>query len=186
MRLFRTDVWASPDAEGICGSHALEVAHMHRLSAAGAALVASALVAVAFATRMSGADTPTSAQPASVQQPAGEAPAWKDGLKQLRADGYRLVLHVTPNRAPSAIRVSVAIMRGGRPVRADRVRLTVTMLDMPMAGLTRTLGQTGPGRWDSGASNLAFGMAGRWGLRLDVTPRNARPFSVGVTDRVRD
>jgi hypothetical protein len=153
--------------------------HIDRLSVGVAVLMVTGLVTVAFATRSSGAAEPT---PAASAQPA--PPVSTDGTKLLRAGEYRLTLHVSPNEAPSVVRVRVAITRAGKPVRAARVLLTLTMLDMEMRGLTRTLRQTSSGRWDSGVSNLAFGMAGRWGLRLDVKPLHARRFSVAAVDRV--
>ena len=160
------------------------VGHIHRVSVAGAVLLVSGLVSVALATRTFGADRPTSASSPRLLAAAGTPSASNPGLKLVRAGGYLLTLHVTPNRAPNAVRVRVAITRRGEPVQAAHVRLTVTMLDMPMAGISRTLQQTGPGRWDSGIGNLAFGMTGRWGLRLEVTPDHARRFTIGVVDRV--
>jgi hypothetical protein len=141
-------------------------------------LLVSALVGVAFATRTFGADEPAAA--------AGPAPAaaTAPAVRLVRAGEYRLTLLVTPNRAPSAVLVRVAITRLGKPVEAARVRLTVTMLDMHMTGPTQTLRQASPGRWDSGAAGLAFGMTGRWGLRLEVSPRHAKQFAVAVVDRV--
>jgi hypothetical protein len=170
------DLWPIPMPDARRDRTLLRVGHIHRLSVAGAALLVTALISVAFATRTSGADQPDSA--AQLVAPPHHV------VQVVGAGGYRLTLHVSPNQAPSAVRVRVAITRWGRPLRAARVRLTVTMLDMQMAGLTRTLRQTSSGRWDSGAANLAFGMAGRWGLRLEVTPRHARRFTVGVVDRV--
>ena len=153
--------------------------HVHRLSVALAALLVTGLVTVAFATRMSAAAQTSAATGAQLAAPESD-----NGTKLLQAGAYRLRLAVTPNRAPSAARVRVAITRAGKPLRAARVRLTITMLEMRMAGLTRRLHETGSGRWDSGASNLALGMAGRWGLRLDVVPQHGPPFSVAVIDRV--
>jgi hypothetical protein len=164
-----------PDAPGDRRLPCVE--HIHRASVVGAVLLVSALVSVAFATRTFGAD-----EPAAAPSPGPATPS--AGVRLIEAGKYRLTLEVAPNRAPSVVRVRVAITRRGKPVEASRVRLTVTMLDMNMTGLTRTLHRAGDGRWDSGAADLAFGMAGRWGLRFEVTPRHARPFAVAVVDRV--
>src|SRR5690349_4994505 len=104
------------------------VRHIHRASVVAAVLLVSALVSVAFATRTFGADERAAAagpEPAAAKQPA---------VRQVRAGEYLLTLLVTPNRAPSAVLVRVAITRLGKPVEAARVRLTVTMLDMHMTG----------------------------------------------------
>jgi len=102
--------------------------------------------------------------------------------RHISAAGYSLELHIAPNEAPRAIAVALLIRRHGKPVRAARVRLTLTMLDMPMAGVVRELRQIAPGTYTG--AGLAFGMPGRWGLRFAVRPRDARRFVASIVDRV--
>ena len=115
---------------------------------------------------------------ATAAAPAAAAPA----TRVMNTSGYRVELHVTPNRAPRAITVALLITRNGKPVSAAHVRLTLTMLDMPMPGIAHELRQTAPGRY--GGGGLALGMPGRWGFRLDVAPPGARRFAASVVDRV--
>jgi hypothetical protein len=93
-----------------------------------------------------------------------------------------LHLRVAPNRATAAGIVSVQLLKGGRPVNAARVRLTFSMLDMPMGQFSGLLPQTGTGTYAHAGPVL--GMGGRWGLRFDVKPPGAAPFSVNLVDRV--
>jgi hypothetical protein len=78
--------------------------------------------------------------------------------------------------------VSVRLMRGGRAVNGARITLTFSMLDMPMTGLSGLLPQTKTGTYAH--TGPILGMAGRWGLHLDVSPRGAKPFSVDAVDRI--
>lgn len=100
----------------------------------------------------------------------------------LSSHGYRLDLRLRPNRATVAGTIALALTRHGRPVSGARVRLTFTMLDMNMGGLTGLLRQTAPGRY--GHTAPVLGMSGRWGLRLTVLPAHAKPFSVDLVDRM--
>ena len=98
-----------------------------------------------------------------------------------RPDGYRVRVAVTPNRSTVLNTAAVVITRNGRVVTAARVRLTATMLDMPMPGVTWRL-RYRAGRYTYRSTVL--GMAGRWRLRVSVDPPHGASFSVAVVDRV--
>jgi hypothetical protein len=103
---------------------------------------------------------------------------------QLRIHGYRLELRLMPNRATVAAGATVDLSRHGAPVDGAQVRLTYTMLGMgPAAGIVRVLPRIAPGRY--GDPGPTLGMGGRWGLRVDVTPRQAAPLRVDLVDRMR-
>lgn len=99
---------------------------------------------------------------------------------RLDCHGYRLTVRLTPNRPDLPERIAVEISRGGRPVSAARVRVTVSMADMPGMGTgTSLLPQSGPGTWARSAPPLT---AGRWRLHVAVEPRHARPFATNIPD----
>jgi YtkA-like protein len=100
----------------------------------------------------------------------------------LRAHDYRLDLRLTPNRATVANRAAVELLRRGTPVTGAHVRVTFTMLDMPMSGRRHVLHETAAGRYAGAVP--ALGMNGRWGVRVEVTPKAGLPFSVDMVDRV--
>jgi copper transport protein len=94
---------------------------------------------------------------------------------------YRLTVRVIPNKAAVPNMVSVAITRGGQPVRGADVTMTFTMLDMEMSPVAYHLPETAPGVY--GRSEPALVMVGHWGLSFDVRPPGALPFTVLVIDR---
>jgi YtkA-like len=95
--------------------------------------------------------------------------------------GYRLELRVAPNRASVAAAATLVLTKRGKPVSGARVRLTYSMPGM--AAVIRRLPQRGSGRYaDAGP---VLGMSGRWGLRVEVAPPRAAPFSVRLVDRMR-
>jgi YtkA-like len=117
--------------------------------------------------------------PAVIAAPVAPQPF----AKRRSVRGYALELHVAPNRPTASARATLVLTRGGRPVNGARVRLTYRMLDMPMPDVVRALPQTSPGRYaDAGP---VLGMSGRWGLRVDVAPPRAAPFSIRLLDRMR-
>jgi predicted metal-binding membrane protein len=114
---------------------------------------------------------------------AAEATIGRGGVTRVvRANGYELALGVEQNHATSSGVVSVRLRRGGRAVNGARMRARYTMLDMSMRDVSVPLPQTGSGTYS--ASRPALGMAGRWGLRLDIEPRSAHAFTVSVVDLV--
>ncbi len=94
---------------------------------------------------------------------------------------YQLAFRVDPNRAAVPNSFSVAITKGGKPVRRADVSATFTMLDMEMGQLAYQLPETAPGRY--GRSAPALVMVGHWGLTFDIRPPGASPFTVGLEDR---
>ena len=97
------------------------------------------------------------------------------------ANGYRIALHVLPNKAAVPNVFSVDITRGGKPVRNADVIGTFTMLDMEMPSQSYRLAETAPGVYVH--SGPALVMVGHWGLSFDIEPRGAQPFTVLFVDR---
>jgi copper transport protein len=95
--------------------------------------------------------------------------------------GYRLEIHVTPNRAAVPNDFAVRLSRAGQPVRGADVVLRFTMLDMEMGQQEYRLQETVPGLYTHAAPALV--MVGHWGLSFDVTPAGRAPFDVLVVDR---
>jgi copper transport protein len=95
--------------------------------------------------------------------------------------GYRLELHVEPNRAAVPNDFTVRISRGGTPLRGADVTATFTMLDMLMPAQSYRLDETAPGEY--ARSTAALVMVGHWGISLQVTPRAGKPFSAVLVDR---
>ena len=95
--------------------------------------------------------------------------------------GYRLELHVTPNKAAVSNDFAVRITRGGKPLHGATVIATFTMLDMEMPTQGYRLAETSPGLYQHAAPALV--MVGRWGLSFEVEPRGRQPFTVIVVDR---
>lgn len=95
--------------------------------------------------------------------------------------GYRLEIHVTPNRATVPNDFALRIERNGVPVHGAEVAATVTMLDMEMPAQTYRLAETSPGLYDRAAPALV--MVGHWGLSFEIRPRGAKPFTVFLLDR---
>lgn len=102
----------------------------------------------------------------------------------LRADGNRVVLRWTPNTAFSAGKISIAVTHKGRAVTGAHVRVTFTMLDMKMNGLTGLLPEIAAGTY--GHFGPILDMPGHWSIRFNITPPRARPFTATFTDDVRD
>ncbi|HET7743577.1 MAG TPA: DUF2182 domain-containing protein [Gaiellaceae bacterium] len=99
-----------------------------------------------------------------------------------QAGRYRVDLGIASNRLASTGAVSARLTRNGRPVDGARVRTTFTMLDMDMGRVSVQLPRTAPGRYEAPGPVLT--MVGRWGLRLDITPRGAAPLALNVVDQV--
>ena len=95
--------------------------------------------------------------------------------------GYRIELHVSPNRAAATNDFAVQITRGGKPLRGATVIASFAMLDMEMPTQAYRLAERSPGLYEHSAPALV--MVGRWGLTFDVEPRGKQPFSVVLVDR---
>jgi copper transport protein len=96
-------------------------------------------------------------------------------------NGYRVELHVDPNRAAAENAFSLHITRDGKPVTGAEVVIGATMLDMEMGTQSYALTETSPGTYTHSVPALV--MVGHWGLSFDVTPKNGTPFSVLLVDR---
>jgi copper transport protein len=81
-------------------------------------------------------------------------------------NGYRIELHVTPNRAAVPNDFTVHVTRSGAPVTGADVTLRFTMLDMEMPAQEYKLAETAPGTYAKSLPALV--MVGRWGLALAV------------------
>jgi copper transport protein len=96
-------------------------------------------------------------------------------------NGYRVELHVNPNRAAAENTFSLHITRDGKPVTGAEVVIGATMLDMEMGTQSYALTETSPGTYTHSVPALV--MVGHWGLAFNVTPKNGAPFSVLLVDR---
>ena len=96
-------------------------------------------------------------------------------------NGYRVELHVAPNRAAVPNRFSLRITQAGKPVTGAEVVLGATMLDMEMGEQSFVLDETSPGVYSHSAPALV--MVGHWGLSFQVTPAGKAPFTVLLVDR---
>jgi copper transport protein len=96
-------------------------------------------------------------------------------------NGYRVELHVDPNRAAAENSFSLKITKNGQPVTGAEVVIGATMLDMEMGTQSYALKETSPGVYTHSVPALV--MVGHWGLSFDVTPRGGAPFSVLLVDR---
>jgi copper transport protein len=94
---------------------------------------------------------------------------------------YRLRVEVSPNRAALPNTFSLAITRGGRPVRGAEVVSRFEMLDMDMGEQSFRFPERKPGVFVKSAPALV--MVGHWALQFEVTPPGARPFVVTLLDK---
>jgi copper transport protein len=94
---------------------------------------------------------------------------------------YRLRVEVSPNRAALPNTFSLAITRGGRPVRGAEVVSRFDMLDMDMGEQSFRFPERKPGVFVKSAPALV--MVGHWALQFEVTPPGARPFVVTLLDK---
>lgn len=100
------------------------------------------------------------------------------------ANGKRVLLRWTPNTAFTAGKISIEVTNRGRAVTGAHVRVTFTMLDMKMNGLTGLLPEIAPGTY--GHFGPILDMPGHWSIRFNITPPRTRPFAATFTDDVRD
>lgn len=141
-------------------------------------LVAGIVAAVVGTSGQSKTLEPLTARPGNASVAVGPGPV----TTVLSARPFRLELRLTPNRATLRGTISVRLLKGGRPVNGARVKLTFSMLDMDMGRLSGLLPQTASGTYAHAGPVL--GMGGHWGLRFDVAPPGAAPFSITVVDRM--
>jgi copper transport protein len=93
---------------------------------------------------------------------------------------YRLVFHITPNKAVVPDSFSVSITKNGTPVHGATVTSNFAMLDMEMPNLAYNLTEQSPGTYGRAANALV--MVGRWGLSFEVEPPHDLPFTVTIVD----
>jgi copper transport protein len=93
---------------------------------------------------------------------------------------YRLVFHITPNKAVQPSRFTVSITKNGQPVHGAQVTTEFAMLDMEMPNQAYSLAPQGSGVFSRSANALV--MVGHWGLTFTVTPPGAQPFDVVILD----
>jgi predicted metal-binding membrane protein len=125
------------------------------------------------------------AHPAWLPQVLGGSKAFAGSAKAgrpIRAGAFEVRFTLDPNRAFAGTRLSLTLVRAGRPVNGARISATLTMLDMDMPGVTARLAAGGGGRY--GASLPPLGMAGRWGMTARVVPPRGAPFTVNAVDEV--
>jgi len=96
-------------------------------------------------------------------------------------NGYRLALHVSPNRAAVLNSFQVGITRGGKPVENADVTVDFAMLDMEMGRQAYHLSETAPGTYSHAAPALV--MVGHWGLSFQIAPPGQKPFTVLLVDK---
>jgi copper transport protein len=94
---------------------------------------------------------------------------------------YRLRVEVSPNRAALPNTFSVAITRGGQPVRGAEVVSRFDMLDMEMGEQSFRFPERTPGVFVKSAPALV--MVGHWALQFEVTPSGTQPFVVTLLDK---
>ena len=99
----------------------------------------------------------------------------------VKRNGYRLELHVSPNRAAVPNSFAVRISRGGKPVRGADVTASFAMLDMEMGQQGYHLAETAPGLYRHSAPALV--MVGHWGISFEIQPPGRQPFTVLIVDR---
>jgi len=95
-------------------------------------------------------------------------------------NGYRLEVHVTPNKVAVPDDFALRITRNGAPVRGATVIATFTMLDMEMPTQAYRLAERSPGLYEH--STAALVMVGRWGLTFQVEPPGGQPLDIVVLD----
>lgn len=147
-------------------------------------LVAAAAAAAGGSTAASSGGSSTAAaarsDAAAVAGTAEVGPGAVAGVYHLA--GFSLALRDSPNRASKAGRISVALTLNGAPVAGAQVKVTLTMLDMPMGSLSAVLPQMAAGRYARPTPIL--GMGGRWQIALEIRPRGGPRLHLAVVDRV--
>jgi len=149
---------------------------LRRLVAGEVLLVVAAVVAAAV---LSSLPPPSKAlaQVGGASAHVGPGPV----VAVVNRNGYRIELHVSPNRAAAENTFSLRITKNGQPVTGAEVVIGATMLDMEMGTQSYALKETSPGVYTHAAPALV--MVGHWGLAFNVTPKDGAPFSVLLVDR---
>jgi len=93
---------------------------------------------------------------------------------------YRLVFHISPNKAVVPDSFSVSITKNGKPVHGATVISNFAMLDMEMPNLEYSLADQGAGHYARNTNALV--MVGHWGLTFEIEPPHDLPFTVTIID----
>jgi copper transport protein len=93
---------------------------------------------------------------------------------------YRLVFHISPNKAVVPDSFRVTITKNGKPVHGATVISNFAMLDMQMPNQAYSLAERSNGTYSRGAN--AFVMVGHWGLSYQIQPPHDLPFTVTILD----
>jgi copper transport protein len=93
---------------------------------------------------------------------------------------YRLVVHISPNKAVVPDSFTVSITKNGKPVHGATVTSNFAMLDMEMPNLAYSLAEQSPGKYTRATNALV--MVGHWGLTFEVEPPHDLPFTVTIVD----
>ena len=122
----------------------------------------------------------TGTRPAATAAPAPplDPPGVRSALHGFRVAPFSSdsVKAVVPNS------FTIAIARGGRPVRGADVTTTFTMLDMEMGQQAYHFTEVAPGVYRKAVPALV--MVGHWGLQFEVQPPGGGPpFTVLVVDK---
>jgi copper transport protein len=143
----------------------------------GEVLLVVAIVAVAAVLSSLAPPSKALAAIGSASGKVGPGPV----TKVVQESGYRLELHVTPNRAAVPNDFAVRITRNGAAVRGAQVTATFAMLDMEMPQQSYSLAEASPGLYRRASPALV--MVGHWGLSFEIVPRGAAAFTVLLVDR---
>ena len=149
---------------------------LRRLVSGEALLVAAAITAAAVLSSLP--------PPAKALAVAGSAIArvGPGPVNQVVNDnGYRIEIHVSPNRAAASNLFSLRLTKGGQPVRHASVIAAFAMLDMEMGTQSAVLPERAPGVYERSAPALV--MVGHWGLSFEITPPGHQPFTITLVDR---
>jgi copper transport protein len=149
---------------------------LRRLVSSETVLVAAAVTAAAVLSSLP--------PPAKALATAGSALArvGPGPVKEVvNQNGYRIELHVSPNKAAAPNAVALAITKGGQPLRNATVVAGFAMLDMEMGTQSYALPARAPGLYQRAVPALV--MVGHWGLSFEITPAGGQPFTVTFIDR---
>jgi copper transport protein len=149
---------------------------LRRLVTGEVLLVGSAVVAAAV---LSSLPPPAKALAAAGRANARVGPGPVQQV--IERNGYRLVFHVSPNRAAVPNTIAVRITRNGRPLRRATVIAGFAMLDMEMGTQSYQLPETSLGLYERSEPVLV--MVGHWSMSFEITPPGQQPFSVLFVDR---
>ena len=149
---------------------------LRRLVSAEALLVGAAVVAAAV---LSSLPPPAKALAAAASAIARVGPGPVNEV--VNKNGYRIEIHVAPNRAAAPNSFSVRLTKDAKPVRHANVIAGFAMLDMEMGRQSNVLPEHAAGIYERSAPALV--MVGHWALSFEITPPGQQPFTITLVDR---